>query len=141
MYLLDTNVLSELRKLSAGRADPAVTAWAQSVNIDALYLSVISITEIVSGYLAVQSTDPAQFLRLRHWFELEALPQFAGRILAIDEDVARRCATLQITSPRAAPDTLIAATALTHGLTVVTRNTRHFADAGVRLLNPWSTNP
>ena len=135
MYLLDTNVVSELRK--AKRADRNVTTWAGSVPTTSLFLSVITILEIDTGILLVERRDPPQAVLLCAWLEGQVLPAFAGRILAVDTVMARSCAKLHVPDRRSDRDALIAATALIHGLTVVTRNTDDFKDMGVELLNPW----
>ena len=137
MFLLDTNVVSELRKVGSGRADARVVAWAQSVDAAALYISAISLLELELGVLQVERRDPAQGAMLRAWLDSQVAPAFAGRILAVDAHVARSCARLHVPDPRAERDALIAATALTHGMTVVTRNTADFDATGVALLNPW----
>lgn len=137
MYLLDTNVVSELRKAKSGKADANVVAWAASVPPLSLFLSVITVLELETGVLLVERRDPAQGGVLRIWLNDHVLPAFAGRILAVDTVVAQRCARLHVPNPRADRDALIAATALTHGLTVVTRNVADFAPAAVQVLNPW----
>jgi len=137
MFLLDTNVVSELRKAPRGRADPGVVAWAQSVPSSSLYLSVISLLELEQGVLQLQRRDPAQGAILRRWLAEQVLPAFQGRVLAVDVPVVLRCAALHVPDRRAERDSLIAATALVHGLTVVTRNVADFEDSGVVLLNPW----
>jgi predicted nucleic acid-binding protein len=141
MFLLDTNVVSELRKVVSGKADARVVAWAQSVDTAALYLSAISLLELELGVLQIERRDPAQGAILRTWLDSQVAPAFAGRILAVDANVARRCARLHVPNPRAERDALIAATALTHGMTVVTRNTADFAATGVALLDPWRSPP
>lgn len=137
MYLLDTNVVSELRKAKAGRADGAVTAWAAGITPTAMFLSVIGVLELESGVLLVERRDPAQGALLRTWMNGHLLPAFAGRILPVDLAVALCCARLHVPDPKAERDALIAATAITHGLTVVTRNTRDFGAIPVPLFNPW----
>ena len=137
MYLLDTNVISELRKVGSGKANARVVAWAQSVDTAALYLSAISLLELELGVLQVERRDPAQGALLRAWLDGQVAPAFAGRILGVDAEVSRRCALLHIPDPRAERDALIAATALTHGMTVVTRNTADFDATGVAVLDPW----
>jgi toxin FitB len=137
MYLLDTNVVSELRKAARGRADPCVSTWARGVAATDLFLSVISILELELGVLLALRRDPAQGGHLRTWLATQVLPAFAGRILPIDTSVAQRCAGLHVPDPKADRDALIAATALVHGLVVVTRNTADFAATGVTLLDPW----
>jgi len=141
VYLLDTNVVSELRKAGTGRADPAVTSWAASVDPIVLYLSVITVMEIEIGILRLERHDSAQGELLRSWLERQVLPAFAGRILPVDVAVARRCARMLVPNPKADRDALIAAIAEERGLTVVTRNTSDFLATGVRLLDPWSYTP
>lgn len=138
MFVLDTNVVAELRKAKAGKADKNVTAWAASVPTVSLYLSAITILELETGVLLAERRDPVQGALLRTWLTNHVLPAFAGRVLAIDTAVAQRCAGLHVPDPRADRDAIIAATALVHGMTVVTRNVADFAPTGVRLVNPWS---
>ena len=135
MFLLDTNVVSELRKGS--KADHAVRTWAQGVPATSLYLSVISVLELEIGILLIERRDRKQGAILRSWMDTHVLPAFADRILPIDTAVAQRSATLHIPNPQSDRDSLIAATALVHGLTVVTRNIDHFHPTGVSVLNPW----
>ena len=137
MYLLDTNVISELRKVKSGRADQKVVAWARSVSVDSLFLSAISVLELETGVLLAERRDSAQGTVLRAWFDTHVLPAFSGRILAVDTAVARRCAGLHVPDFRSDRDALIAATALAHGMPVVTRNIQDFMLMGVELLNPW----
>ncbi len=137
MYLLDTNVVSELRKARDGGADPHVTAWASSVSPTATFLSVVTVMEIEQGILQVARRDGAQGDLLRTWFEERVLPPFADRILPIDTAVARRCAGLHVPNPHGERDALIAATGLVHGMTIVTRNVKDFAGTGVAVLDPW----
>lgn len=135
MFLLDTNVISELRRPE--RADRKVVAWASTVPAAGFFLSAITILEIELGALQVARKDAAQGAVLRAWIDDQILPRFESRILAVDTAVARRCAQLHVPDPRAERDALIAATALVHGLTVVTRNVADFESVGVALLNPW----
>lgn len=135
MYLLDTNVLSELRRRD--RIDPRVAAWADTVEQDALYLSVVTILEVELGILAVERRDPAQAALLRRWLEDRVLPAFDARILPIDTAVARACARLHVPDRRAERDAMIGATALTHRMTVVTRNVGDFEPMRVGVMNPW----
>ncbi|GFE93931.1 MULTISPECIES: type II toxin-antitoxin system VapC family toxin [Acetobacteraceae] len=141
MFLLDTNVISELRKVRAGKADPNVAHWADSVEADDLYLSAITVMELETGILRIERRDSATGMILRTWLEQLVLPEFAGRILPVDETVALRCARLHVPDPRSERDALIAATALVHGKTVVTRNVADFLPCGVPLLNPWELQP
>lgn len=135
MFLLDTNVLSELRRRD--RTHPGVAVWADGVRASDLYLSVITVLEIEAGALLVARRDAAQGAMLRTWIDDKVLPAFEGRILPVDTAVAQRCARLHVPDPRAERDALIAATALVHRLRVVTRNVADFAPMGVELLNPW----
>ncbi|MHD0644268.1 PIN domain-containing protein [Pseudomonas aeruginosa] len=137
MYLLDTNVISELRKAKQGKADAGVVAWAQTVQVGELYLSAISILEIEQGVLSIERKDTAQGALLRAWLDQHVLPGFAGRILPVDVAVALRCARLHVPDHKNESDALIAATALVHGMTVVTRNVKDFKFTGVDILNPW----
>jgi predicted nucleic acid-binding protein len=139
VYLLDTNVVSELRKAGTGRADPAVVRWAASVDPAVLHLSVVSVMEIEIGILRVARRDGAQSDALRRWLEGQVFAAFAGRILSVDVPVAMRCAQMLVPDPKADRDALIAATAHVHGLIVVTRNTADFRAMGAPLLDPWST--
>jgi predicted nucleic acid-binding protein len=137
MFLLDTNVVSELRKIRLGRADKNVAQWADSVDAVDLYLSAITVQELELGVLLVERRDPAQGAIFRTWLESHVLPAFAGRILPVDTAVAQRCAALHVPAPGPAMDSLIAATALVHGMILVTRNVADFESSGVTILNPW----
>jgi len=137
MFLLDTNVVSELRKAKAGKADPNVTAWAAAVAPTSLFLSAISVLELEVGVLLDERRDPAAGRVLRAWLDGHVLPAFADRVLPIETAVARSCARMHVPDPRSDRDALIAATALVHGLTVVTRNVSNFAPLGVPTLDPW----
>lgn len=135
MFLLDTNVVSELRK--AGKADYRVVAWAEQTDVQFMYISVVSVLEIRLGILSLQRKDKAQADVLGTWLSRQVIPGFAERILPVDLPVALRCAELHVPDPRSDRDALIAATALAHGLTVVTRNVKDFQPTGVATLNPW----
>lgn len=137
MYLLDTNVVSELRKTRTGKADPNVVAWADSVSPASLFISAITVLELETGILLVERRDEKQGQALRQWLENQVLPAFGERILAVDTAVARQCASLHVPDPHPDRDALIAATAMVHGMTVVTRNVDDFTPTGVVLLNPW----
>ena len=137
MFLLDTNVVSELRKVRLGKADPNVARWADEVDPADLYLSVIVVQELEIGIRLAERRDPAQGAIFRAWLEAQVLPAFAGRILPVDIAVALRSAALHVPDPRPVRDALIAATALVHRMTVITRNVADFAPTGVSVLNPW----
>jgi predicted nucleic acid-binding protein len=138
MFLLDTNVITELRKVRAGRADRNVAAWARSVPATSLFLSVIVVQELEIGTLLAERRNPPQGAILRAWLDEHVLPVFAERILPVDMAVARRSAALHVPDPRPIRDGLIAATAFVHGMTVVTRNIADFSPTGVPILNPWN---
>ena len=137
-YLLDTNVVAELRKGKTRRADGNVIAWAEGVSASGMFLSAISVLEIETGVLLAERRDPVQGAALRSWLDLNVLATFAGRVLPVDTEVARRCARLHVPDPRPDRDALIAATALVHGMTVVTRNVSDFAPTGVAIVDPWA---
>ncbi len=137
MLLLDTNVVSELRKVRAGKADPNVAAWAESVDASELFVSAITIMELELGVLSIERKDVTQGAVLRSWLEQHVLPEFSGRTLPVDTAVAQRCARLHVPDKRGERDALIAATALVHGMAVVTLNVADFESTGVSILNPW----
>lgn len=139
MFILDTNVVSELRKAKAGRADANLVSWASGVAAGQLFLSVITVLELEKGVLLVERRDPAQGALLRTWLDVHVLPGFAGRVLPVDTAVAQQCAHLHVPDPCAERDALIAATALVHGMTVVTRNVADFVSTGAVVLNPWNS--
>ena len=137
MFLLDTNVVSELRKVKTGRADRSVAAWSDSADAGEMYLSAVTIEELEIGVLGIERRDRVQGELFRRWMDEQVLPSFVDRILPLDTTVARRSARLHVPDPRPIRDGFIAATALAHGLTLVTRNVADFEPMGVRLLNPW----
>ena len=136
MFLLDTNVLSELRKVSVGRADANVLRWMNGVDASSFYLSVITLMELEGGILSLEYRNRGG-ATIRTWKTNFVLPQFAGRILPVDLEVALRCAQLHVPQSKSERDALIAATALVHGMTVVTRNVADFEPTGVPFVNPW----
>jgi toxin FitB len=140
MFLLDTNVLSEMRKLQGGQADPNVARWARETVESSLFISVITILELEIGILSIARRDATQGHHLNTWLTGRLLPAFDGRIMTVNLEIARRCAHLHVPNPRPRRDSLIAATALVHRLTVVTRNTADFLPTGVNLLNPWEAS-
>lgn len=141
MYLLDTNVLSELRKVRLRKADANVAAWSETVDAAYLFVSAITIMELELGVLALERKDAAQGALLRSWLEQQVLAEFAERTLSVDTAVAQRCARLHVPDKRGERDALIAATALVHGMAVVTRNVTDFQPTGVSIINPWEPLP
>ncbi|MEU4343840.1 type II toxin-antitoxin system VapC family toxin [Nocardia sp. NPDC023852] len=137
-FLLDTNVLSELRK-SSRAANPSVRAWMAGRRPSELYMSVVTVLEIEVGIGRVERRDSTRGKRLRRWLEDDVLDVFAGRILGIDPAVARRVARLHVPDPRPERDAMIAATASEHGMTLVTRNVKDFAPMDVPVINPWES--
>lgn len=140
MFILDTNVVSEIRKIRLGKADTKVAAWIESVDAADLFISAITIMELEIGVLSIERKDATQGAMLRAWLEQHVLPEFSERTLPIDATVAQRCAKLHVPDKCGERDTLIAATALTHGMTVVTRNVADFQPTGVSLINPWEVS-
>lgn len=135
MFVLDTNVVSELRRPE--KANPKVVAWASAIPLASFFLSSITVLELELGVLLMERKDKAQGAVMRDWLNNQVLPRFEGRILAVDTAVALRCAQIHVPDPRSERDALIAATALVHGMTVVTRNVDDFKPSGAILLNPW----
>lgn len=134
-FLLDTNIISELRRRS--RADRGLLTWADVTPAAQTFLSAVTVLEIELGALQKARKDKAQGAVLRNWIDQQILPHFYGRILPVDVAVAQACARLHVPTTRSERDALIAATALVHSMTVVTRNSDDFKMDGVRVLNPW----
>ena len=132
MYLLDTNVVSEVRRNS-----PQALRWIRSVDPFSVYLSVVTFGEITRGIVLKQTKDPVFSRRLSHW--LQALQnEFSGRAIAIDDSVAIEWGRIGAGRSRGAADGLIAATALVHKLTLVTRNIADFQDLSLAIVDPWN---
>jgi predicted nucleic acid-binding protein len=136
MYLLDTNVLSEFRKLLTGKADHVFAEWFSEVPSERLYVSVITLFEIENGILRLERRDAEQASVLRHWF-VQARAQLQGRIIDIDQGISLRCAALHVPDPRSIRNSFIGATAIVRNLKLLTRNTRDFQGMGVEIINPW----
>jgi predicted nucleic acid-binding protein len=134
---LDTNVVSELRKVAVGKANKHVVRWEAGVLPAELFISVITMMELEQGTLLIERRDPRQGVALRTWLDNQVLPAFATRLLPVDLAVARICARLHVPNPLPERDALIAATALVHNMAVATRNVDDFARTGVRVVNPW----
>jgi predicted nucleic acid-binding protein len=141
MLLLDTNVVSELRRVRIGKADRNVARWVETLDTATLFISAITVHELEIGILLAERRDPPQGAVLRLWLETLALPAFLGRILPVDGSIGKLAAKWHVPTPYPINDALIAATALVHGMTVVTRNIADFAGTGVPLLNPWDVLP
>lgn len=137
MFLIDTNVISEFRKIHAGKADANVTRWSDKTSPSDMFLSAITILELEIGILRLSRRDGSQAIQFRTWLTDYILPVFNGQIIPVNADVAQVCAAYHVPDPAPFRDSLIAATAQVHGLTVVTRNTADFLRCGVPLLNPW----
>jgi len=137
MYLLDTNVVSELRKVRQGMADPGVMRWAEGVVSSDLYLSVITVQELEIGVMLAERRDQDKGKLLRFWLENKVLLVFRHRIIPIDTQISRCSAKLHVPNPRPVRDAFIAATGMVYGMTVVTRNVRDFEPLNVAFINPW----
>ena len=140
MFLLDTNVVSELRKVGDGTANTFVTKWVSGQEASALFISVLTLMELEIGILRIERRDAGQGRRLRTWFERHVLPEFEERTLPVDAAVALKCARMHVPDPGAERDALIAATAMVHGMTVVTGNRTDFEATGVAFIDPWAEN-
>lgn len=135
MFLYDTNVISVLRR--PDKANPLVVNFSAGLASERVFISAVSVMEIEYGGLLLKRRDQRQSAILLQWLERKLLPEYSGRILDVTLDVARRCAALHVPNPQSYRDAFIAATALVHGLTLVTRNTKDFVATGVKLINPW----
>jgi predicted nucleic acid-binding protein len=138
-FVLDTNIVSELRKVRSGRANPGVATWAEQVPSAQLFISAITIHELEHGVLLMERSDPEQGALLRAWLDQSVAAAFKSRVLLVDERVARRAAALHVPDPAPFRDALIGATALVHDLTVVTRDLKDFERFDdLDVFNPWS---
>ncbi len=140
MFLLDTNVVSEIRKIRTGKADRNVADWVETLATASLFVSAITVHELEIGVQLAERRDPSQGAMLRSWLDNQVLATFDRRILAVDAAVGRCAAKLHVPDPRPINDAFIAATALIHGLTIVTRNVADFEATGASVLNPWEAS-
>jgi predicted nucleic acid-binding protein len=139
MFVLDTNVVSELRKAKAGKANKGVVDWAHRVPAALMFLSVISLQELEHGVLLAERRDRRKGKVLREWLDGRVLPAFADRVVPVDTPVALQAAALHVPDPAPVRDAFIGATALVHGMTVVTRNTTDFERyTGLEVIDPWA---
>ena len=139
MFVLDTNVVSELRKVRSGKANHGVASWAEQVSSAELFISAITIHELEHGVLLMERADPARGSLLRAWLDQSVAAAFKSRVLPVDERVARRAAALHVPDPAPFRDALIGATALVHDMTVVTRDLKDFQRFDdLDVINPWS---
>jgi hypothetical protein len=135
MFVLDTNVLSELRPGKPGQSQ-AVRAWASTIAESQFFLSAVTLLECEKGILQLERKTPPQGAALRAWWD-GVREAFDGRILPFAAEAALRCAAMHVPDPKSWRDSMIAAIALVHGFTLVTRNTGDFAGTGTKILNPW----
>jgi hypothetical protein len=138
MFLLDTNVISELRKAGDGKADRQVVTWLSAVDAATLYVSAVTLMELELGILLMERRDAVQGARLRTWMDGYVLPEFAERTVLIDRPVALACARLHAPDPRPERDAFIGACAIVHGMTLVTRNIADFLPMGLTIVDPWN---
>lgn len=138
MFLLDTNVVSETRRIAAGRADDRFERWISSIEPTLAYVSAVTIMELEIGVMRVERRDPSAGAVLRQWLNHDVGVAFEGRILPVDTATARSAAALHVPNPAPAIDSLVAATALANAMSMVTRNTGDFSRfEGLHVINPW----
>jgi predicted nucleic acid-binding protein len=137
MYLLDTNVISELRKAGSNRANANVIKWAKDKPTTSLFISAITVLEIEMGVLQIERKDPKQAAIYRTWLNSQVLKAFSDRVLPFDTSVALKCAQLHVPNPKSARDAMIASTSIIHGLTLVTRNEKDYKHMEIEVVNPW----
>ena len=135
--LLDTNVVSELRKTNQPHVNANVVNWSRTYAAFDFCISVMTLMEIEIGVLRLERRDSLQGRSLRGWFENYVLRGFEGRILDIDEKIVRKASLLHVPDPKPDRDAFIGATASAYSLTLATRNVRDFVAMGIDLINPW----
>ena len=138
MYLLDTNVVSELRKAGTSLVDRNLEKWANATESGHFYVSSITMLELEIGVQRLERKDKKQGKALRFWLTDKVMPSFEGRVLSFDTEAALYCAQLHVPNPRSDRDSYIASIGYVHDMTVATRNTKDFEGMGVRLVDPWS---
>ena len=141
MYLIDTNIISEMRKIRHRKADPKLTAWVNSINSSLFYTSIVVMMELQRGVMGKHRTDPEQGKRLQQWFDISVKAIFDKRVLYINDHIAEVCAGLHVPNPKPENDAWIAATAIANGLTLVTRNVSDFDGIAVDIINPFTFQP
>ena len=137
MYLLDTNVVSELRKSADARINKGVQSWAEAIFPELMFISAITVLELEIGVLQIERRDKKQGAVLRRWLNQNVLPAFSERVLPVDLAVAQRCASLHVPNPKSERDAMIAASAIESRMTIVTRNVSDFSQSGVKVFDPW----
>ncbi|MBR6027033.1 MAG: type II toxin-antitoxin system VapC family toxin [Neisseriaceae bacterium] len=137
MYLLDTNIISEIRKINSGNANIGVKKWAENNNKDLTFISVISLFELEKSVLNLEQKDPQQGKTYRQWLDNIVKPTFVNRILSITPQTVLICAKMHIPDKKSLTDSLIAATAIENNLTIITRNEKDFANKGANVFNPF----
>lgn len=140
MYLLDTNIISETRKLGTSRVDPNAALWLSRIDVETSFVSAMTIFELERGVRQMERRDAAQGAVLRRWLDDQILTTYERRTLPLSRAVALICAKLHIPHPKSERDAWIAASAIEADFTLVSRNVSDFADMDVRLINPFEQN-
>ena len=138
MYLLDTNVISETRKIKSGKVNQGVLRWLNDKPTALLYTCEIVMMEIQRGILLIQRKDPVQAEYLQRWFDKTIIPRFENRVLTINKRATQLCASFHVPNPRHENDTWIASIAKANELILVTRNIKDFQDLPIKVINPFN---